>query len=491
MKKIYLWMMTAIFTCGLASVTFTSCSSDDNGNGQPDQTDKWKDKQAKYTVMFYGAGGGNVDYQLEGIIRPVMQALGENNNQVRFTVMYSMSKDDSQYKDLKELSDFFLGDFGCTYRYELTPQTDVTREGYRSKYKYADASQVELYKQSTLVDFINWSKKTAPADNYILIPVNHGGGFDLDNEVLTRAIIYDNNHASVKGLSSSTIAAAVKESGTHLKAIYWYGCLMGQLEVLTETASVCDYQFATTHVARVDGYHIYDLIYALNKYPNAIDFEKAANYHGGLMNETFFNSFKNVKDDKDPSVIHQENCDFGCWRSNKIAGINQQVKNLGILLRQVYTEGDENKMVRVDYATNDCYQYERDLPHVDVCDYAYCLSKSLSNYPELASDFERVSVEMWNAVVDACVYRLNGIHLKSLDGHEIAPKQKYFTLGISVYAKDEKTYVKYGSNYRNSLFDKATEWSKWLDLNPNSVSLMGINPCNDSSWELDWLEDPM
>ena len=79
MKKIYLWMMTAIFTCGLASVTFTSCSSDDNGNGQPDQTDKWKDKQAKYTVMFYGAGGGNVDYQLEGIIRPVMQALGENN----------------------------------------------------------------------------------------------------------------------------------------------------------------------------------------------------------------------------------------------------------------------------------------------------------------------------------------------------------------------------------------------------------------------------
>ena len=38
----------------------------------------------------------------------------------------------------------------------------------------------EKNNSSTLEDYIKWSKENAPAENYILELVNHGGGFDLD-----------------------------------------------------------------------------------------------------------------------------------------------------------------------------------------------------------------------------------------------------------------------------------------------------------------------
>ena len=108
MKKITIkWMMGALMTLFMG-IVLTACSSDD----------------------------------IDGICKN----LRTNSNQVRFTVMYSMSKDDSAYK-----------------------------------------------KEKMEVDYINWVKQTAPADNYILMPINHGGGFDLDHETLTRAIGYDDN----------------------------------------------------------------------------------------------------------------------------------------------------------------------------------------------------------------------------------------------------------------------------------------------------------
>jgi len=43
----------------------------------------------------------------------------------------------------------------------------------------------ERCNSSTLEDYIKWSKENAPAENYILELVNHGGGFDLDAKGIT------------------------------------------------------------------------------------------------------------------------------------------------------------------------------------------------------------------------------------------------------------------------------------------------------------------
>ena len=58
MKKINLWMFSAILICGLAVTMFTSCVDKvDNPSG--DVTPGVE--EADYTVMLYTAGGGNLD----------------------------------------------------------------------------------------------------------------------------------------------------------------------------------------------------------------------------------------------------------------------------------------------------------------------------------------------------------------------------------------------------------------------------------------------
>ncbi len=140
---------------------------------------------AKYTIMFYGSGGGNVDCMLDGGIKDYVKAMGMGNKDVRFAVMWNMSKTDKSYSEYEKQQ--MIGEWGKCYRYELTDKTDLTKEGYK-QYIYKNASEVPMYKQSTLTEYINWVKKNVPAENYIFVPTDHGGGFDLDHEMLTKAI---------------------------------------------------------------------------------------------------------------------------------------------------------------------------------------------------------------------------------------------------------------------------------------------------------------
>jgi hypothetical protein len=62
MKKINLWLFSAIFICGLAVTMFTSCV-DKVDNPSDDVTPGVE--EADYTVMLYTSGGGNLDYSIE------------------------------------------------------------------------------------------------------------------------------------------------------------------------------------------------------------------------------------------------------------------------------------------------------------------------------------------------------------------------------------------------------------------------------------------
>lgn len=483
-------MIVAILFCGLGMVLASCTESSDNTEGNNDTpsdepwVDRWKTQKAKYTLMFYGCGGSDVDIMLEYAIYYIAQELNVSSDQVRVTVMYSMSKDFSKYAP--SVSGRFLGEPATTYRYEMVPDMNATREAY-SEYKYKNASDVKLYSAQTLADFISWSKQTAPADNYILMPTNHGGGFDLNNEVLTRAIGYDDNHA-FKPISQATVAEALKMTGTHLKAIYWYGCLMGQAEVMTEVADYCDYQFCSAHVSRADyTIHPSHLIRALNKYPN--DFEMAAQEHYKLMEADYSEPF--AKDTDGTSVAHPENADWGCWRSSRLAEINKQVKLLADKIKADYANPATAESIA--NAIKRTYQFEYDMPHVDLLDFA----NMLYAYTQDAA-YQPIVDGLEQAIDAACVYHVNVILRKYGSGQLIQPYLKRFTLGVSIYGpkdtdpladKERDLWNNHNANYKATLFDKATGWSQWLENNNTAVSRMGRNPCNDSRLETYWLED--
>lgn len=458
-----------------------------------DNTDDSKTTPAKYTIMLYGCGGANVDIQLEGALEGAVEALGVENNQVRYTVMYSMSATDKDFKST------FRGEKGKTYRYELSKDTDLTQAGYRSKYFYKNASEVELYKASTIVDYIKWAMETAPAENYIIEFVNHGGGFDLSTETLTKGIAYDDNHKDKDGddmgIAIITIADALKTVGVHMKAIYMDGCLMGQLEVLTELAPYCDYQFTSSHVAYTHNCHTLGLIYALNAKPN--DFEEAAHAHEEILKSngptdkySFLYDFAHAWDANTGQIV-PVNGDFGCWRSNKVAAIGEQVKKLGALLTEVYP----TEQMLVDYATSWVYLYEMNYGYADILDYAQKLADALEG--EAKTKAQTIAADMKKAIADANVYRINGVYLKDANGQSVTTSEGTFSLGISLYAgqrEDDWQYHDYGANYKASAFDKAVGWSKWLDMNEFRVTADSehpnvTNPGNNTSWTLFWLED--
>ena len=482
MKKLFKFVLVAVSATLAMSVV--SCKKD-NRDDHPTKT------PAKYTIMLYGCGGGNVDSQLEGALDEAVEAMDIDVNQVSYTVMYSMSAKASK----EDFPDTFRGEKGKTYRYVLSKDTDLTQAGYRKKYFYKKASEVELYKASTLVDFIKWSKENAPAENYILELVNHGGGFDLDTEVLTRGIAYDDNQKG-KGIAVKTIAEALKETGTHLKAIYWNGCMMGQLEVLTEVAPYCDYQFSSSHVAFDNNHHVISIISAINANPN--DFELAALAHQSLLEEngkdspySFLYNYAHAYDERTEKT-RPVNGDYGCWRSGKIAAINEQVKKLGALLTEVYPTADKRN---VNYASGYVYIYEFSYGYCDVLDYAQKVADALEE-GEAKTKAQTIADDLKQAIADANVYRVSAVNILSADGKPVTTKEGTFSLGISLYAgKDESDYLytDYGDNYKTSAFDRATGWSKWLDINEFRISTDEqhpnlTNPGNDTSWELFWLD---
>lgn len=485
-KLINVMLMAGMVAMGLV---VSSCNKDN-----PKTPETPEQAKAKYTIMFYGCGGGDIDMQLEDALEGLVKELSVEKNQVRYTVMYSMSAGNKDFKD------YYRGELGKTYRYELSKDTDLTKAGYRSKYFYKNASEVELYKASTIADFIKWSTETAPAENYIIEFVNHGGGFDLGTEVPTKGIAYDDNHkdqyGNGKGIAICTIADALKTAGVHMKAIYWNGCMMGQLEVLTEVAPYCDYQFSSSHVAFADNNHVVNIVSAINAQPD--DFEKAALEHQKSIigkGETDAASFRYPylhSYDEKTKTFKQVNGDFGCWRSAKLAAIGEQVKKLGEFLVEVYKP--ESEKPNVDYATSWVYLYEMSYGYADVLDYAVKVADAVED-AALKAKAQTIAADLKKALADANVYRINCENLKSAEDKLVSTKEGGFSLGISLYAgqrKDDWQYAYYSANYKASAFDKVYGWSKWMDINEFRVSADDehpnlTNPGNDTSWELFWL----
>lgn len=479
--------LTLFAICGLVmGMTLASCSKDDDNNVTTPTTD-WSQKQAKYTIMFYGCGGGNLDEWYEDAISSIVEKLNVNNNEVRFAVMFNTSKDASEY--IKEgYTPNITSEWATAYRYELTPQaTNMTVEEFRSKFKYKAASEVPLYKTATLVEYINWVKQNVPAENYIFMPMNHGGGLDLSEEE-TRAIGYDDNHMksnnkNMYAIGERAIVDALRQTNTHLKAIYWCGCMMGQLEVMTQVAPYCDYQFCSSHVSRSIPGLIYDIVTAINSDPD--DFVKVAQADQKLKDQYYNSCFINVDDPNHPGKKHNENCDWGCWRSDRLAAINAQVKKLATLVSESY--GIPEKRQQINAATASTYVLEYDSHFADVLDFAVNVAEHLDGGQNATA--KQIVTDLESTISAANVYRINGVNIVNSMGQTIAPKKGFFSLGISIYANDNETWEDFGDNYKATDFDKATGWSAFLDQNTVGVFKSAINPANNSVWNLDYLDE--
>ncbi|MCF0115977.1 MAG: peptidase C11, partial [Erysipelotrichaceae bacterium] len=117
--------------------------------------------------------------------------------------------------------------------------------------------QLNMVDPNTLTDFIKWGVKNYPADRYMLILWDHGGGS------LT-GFGYDMNYPN-GSMSVDEIATALENAGTKFDVIGFDACLMANLETAVAVAPYADYLIASEETEPGAGWYYTGFLSTLAK----------------------------------------------------------------------------------------------------------------------------------------------------------------------------------------------------------------------------------
>lgn len=135
-------------------------------------------------------------------------------------------------------------------------KNSVVQSGTNQRWGISDRSLVALNKNvgrkamtdpSTLADFIQWGAKTYPADRYILILWDHGGGS-------LQGYCHDENYPNGT-MTVDEIAQAMKNGGVKFDFVGFDACLMGNLETAVALEPYADYLLASEETEPGTGWY--------------------------------------------------------------------------------------------------------------------------------------------------------------------------------------------------------------------------------------------
>ena len=111
-------------------------------------------------------------------------------------------------------------DFQNSYMKDGSCQRFVIKNGNINE--LADLGDVSMVEQQSLQDFIKFAKENYPAENYILVMWDHGGGVPLG---------FGQDELHDGKLTEIEIAEAIRGADIQYESIIFNACLMGSLEV--------------------------------------------------------------------------------------------------------------------------------------------------------------------------------------------------------------------------------------------------------------------
>lgn len=122
------------------------------------------------------------------------------------------------------------GDETSTKRYLLTRDADLNAINSE---ELEDLGEADMGDPNTLIDFATWAMQTYPADNYVLILSDHGGGWDggwSDDDP------YEGSKLSMQSIDEALGTILANTGVDAFELIGFDACLMGQLEVMSVIA---------------------------------------------------------------------------------------------------------------------------------------------------------------------------------------------------------------------------------------------------------------
>ena len=393
---------------------------------------------SSYTIMMYGCGGGNLDMFMVNNIREAL--LAGSTDRVKFTGQVKFSK---AFQDYEETSG--------TQRFVVGPATDK----WYTPVEVLD-TELPLYDPQSLTDFINWSKEQCPADEYILILWNHGGGWTPwgdGNSVASRAVVYD-DVLNDRGLTLDDLVKGINDSGTKMKMIYYDACLMGMVEIMSALTECADYVLSASHITPGLGGDYSSLMYYLNNSTNFVEaiktycFETVSHWNTqGLPG--------------DLTLVDTSKMDNLLSEISVFSGYLKEMMPAALKYAQDPGSVTPDEMVITSTlmkGISNCYMYETsymEFPFFDLLNFAEILANgAASTYSAKLVDIASRLNRAFNEVI---VYqKLSNIIVNKLD----------LSLAVTIVDAGRWGEHYYDGIYSKLKFDEVTNWGEWLSINP-------------------------
>jgi len=184
---------------------------------------------ARWTVMVYMAADNDLEAELLDDFLE-MAAVG-STDQVNVVVQLDRHPGyDTRFGNWTDCRRFYVTQ-------GMVPSPDAACE---------DLGEVNMGDPQELVSFVDWAMERYPADRYVLILANHGGGWRSAPRI-TRDVCYDDTpYYNYDWLSTGEVRQALE--GRHVDLLGFDACLMGMVEVAYELRGA-----ATVMVASEEG----------------------------------------------------------------------------------------------------------------------------------------------------------------------------------------------------------------------------------------------
>ena len=393
--------------------------------------------ESTYTIMMYGCGGGNLDLAMVTNIREAL--LVGSTDRVKFTGQVKVSSNYQEYEETAGTQRFIVGS---------------TPENWYTPVEVLD-SELALYDPQNLTNFINWSKEQCPADEYILLLWNHGGGWKpSDDAPKNRAIVYDDVLAG-EGLTLDDLVKGIKDSGTKMKMVYFDACLMGMVEIMAGITECADYALAASHVTTGLGGDYNSLMHHLN---NSTNFEEA-------IKEYCFETMShwNVEDRPyDLTLVDLSKMDNLLKEIKVFSGYLKEIAQIAANYAADPDNGsiDEGSIYGMyTVALNNCYMYYvnyEDSPFFDLQNFAEIFS-NCGYFNSYSAKMVDIASRLKRAFNEAIVCKqLSNAIAGALD------------LSLAVTIVHDEMWEEYGYHnaYPGLKVQQATNWGNWLSINP-------------------------
>jgi hypothetical protein len=208
---------------------------------------------AEWTVMVYMAADNSLAVQ--GVLDlDEMEDAGVDPN-VNVVVQAEFNPDVlSQYQC--DASCFNRPNFN-TFRYSIE-QTGGSAKNGPDRGPVQDIGNVDMTNPATLASFIQWAKQNHPANHYLLVLWNHGGGY--------AGLLQDQTSAGSGLMSLQQLKTALTGAG-QLDVIDFDMCLMAGYETLSKLVGLADFAVMSEEVVPGEGNPYTSVIDAIQTTP--------------------------------------------------------------------------------------------------------------------------------------------------------------------------------------------------------------------------------